>query len=452
MKSLFQDRPFGFWLLAKTLGFSLVAVTAFALAMGMNSAMLSAIHYSWQGAVAGPQALGEREQIPQASEPEGKAILVWKVGDPHTGTIPDTKVPLDLELSAEKIGYKLNIKSFPAEGFAETLSDALQGNQEPDILAVTNYGTIDEITGSFKGTGGVGAVREALTRVTQSLTELQGRQQGWEYLLSTSNNYEAAKQLALRSPECNSSGESSPLPEDLRTIGTPIARAYIQGEADSLKAFEDAEILHTVANREPPRRGPLILSSPPVSPGQVSEIKDCGYWGNDHLAFARMVASYESARTLGRLAVLLVLRKQQSQWQLLAASTDPASNTMFLHQIPRLVSLLQKEWTPGSNPAPAKLLAPEDGRFPQPASGQRFGDFIWQPSTSSRVIAEIAEFAYKNDARLFIRFASEDSVARGQVSTGYLWGGDPPWNWKWRVWSISDDGAVSFSQARSFQN
>ena len=367
-----------------------------------------------------------------------------------------------LEASAENIGYKLMMKSFPAEGFADTFRAAFLKNQEPDILTTGYYQPIDGITLPSHApteTAINETIRQELVRVTRSLAPLEGPARlmmtggikGWEFLLPTSKNYEAAKQLALRSPECNASGELPPLPEDLETIAPPIVRAYVQGE--SLEAFEDAERLHTVGPdpNMAALKTRLVLRAPPEPPGRVSEIKDCGYWGSDHLAFVQLAVTYESARTLGQVDVLLILRKQESEWRLLTASTDPVSNATFLKQIPRLARLFKKAWTPDSSLSPAQLLLPEDGQYPRSADGEPYGDFTWQPSSSTDAVAEIIEFAYYNDARLFIRFASEEGAANEQRSDGPLLGASENL-WKWRVWSVSDAGSVAFSEVRSFQH
>jgi hypothetical protein len=118
--------------------------------------------------------------------------------------------------------------------------------------------------------------------------------------------------------------------------------------------------------------------------------------------------------------------------------------------IPELATLLQKPWTPDSKPMPAKLLSPEDGQYPGAPAGQRFGEFSWQPSLSTDVVAEILEFAYKDDARLFVEFLSGDHPASEKISAGMLWHSGSLW--QWRVWSISGAGAVSFSESRSFPN
>jgi hypothetical protein len=394
-------------------------------------------NYPWQLAAGVPSSSRPADLSPSIVIPEKASITVWKVGSPHTGDTPDTTAPFDLEVSAEKIGRKLKIEAFPAKGFAETFFEAFKKGQQPDILVINNYGIIDGITtplGNFAGIGSSKTIRQQLVRVSGSLQDLEDRQGGWEFLVTTAKNYGAAKLLALRSPACNTSGTSPVLPDDLKKIVPRIAWAYLQGAAASLKVFNDVDRLHTAVTDQDQL--------------QVSETKECGYWGNDHLAFVPMVLSYESAKSVGQIALLLVFRRQQSQWTLLALSTDP-TNTEFVNQLPKLVSLLHRAWSPDRKPIPARLLAPEDGQYPHPAAGQRFGDFTWQPSTSTDVVAEIIEFGYTGNARLFIRLRP-GNFARDQVSSGQLWTTNSPW--KWRVWSISEAGAVSFSETRSFSN
>jgi hypothetical protein len=396
--------------------------------------------------VATPSA--EEPSTPASSRTEERVITVWKVGSPHSGETPDTTVPLDLERSAEQIDHRLKIEAFPAKDFAEAFFEAFKKNQEPDILAIDNYGIINGIRtslGTFTGIESNDTVRQKLVGVTQSLKELEGPQGGWEFLLSTSKNYDAAKLLALRAPECDAGWKLTPLPPDLKGIAGRIGWAYLRGDATTLKTLDDADRIYTAV--------------PDQNQLQVSETKECGYWGNDHLAFVPMVFTFELPKTLGRIAMLLVFRKQDSRWRLLAASTDPVSTKGFVEEIPGLVSLLRKAWTPDRKPIPAELLTPADGQFPQPAAGQRFGDFSWHPSTSTNVVAEIVEFAYtaaisgrpsNNDARLFIRLRSGNSPLKDQISDGQLW--TTRGLWRWRVWSISDAGDVSISESRSFSH
>ena len=385
--------------------------------------------------VESQQRPGSSPTLPASA---GKAITVWKVGSPFRGDVPDTAISPDLASSAEELGYKLRIQSFPARGFAETFLDAFANNQEPDILVIDNYGMIDGIStplGDFTGIGSNQQIRQNLVKVSESLRGLEGPKRGWEFLIRTSKNYDTAKSLALRTPKCNERWGNLPLTGDLRAIAVQAGPAYVEG-ALSLEAFQDPKRLYIKSSNQEQRK--------------AFETRECGYWGNDQLAFVPMVISYESAQELGHATVLLALRRQESEWRLLVASRDPVTTANFLSQLPKLSSLLEKPLTPDSTPLPAVLDSPDEGQFPKPPSGQRFGDFNWQPSSSVDVVAEIVEFAYTNDARLVVEFPSGDSRMSEQVSAGELWTTHGPW--KWRVWSITEAGAVSFSEARSFLN
>jgi len=157
----------------------------------------------------------ESRQGPQStSGTAGKAITVWKVGSPYREDAPDTAVPAELDSSAEELGYKLRIESIPAKGFAENFLDAFAKNQEPDILVIDNYGMVDGIStplGTFTGIGSDQKIRRNLVKVSESLKGLEGPKGGWEFLIHSSKNYEAAKSLALRSPHCNARWQNQPL-------------------------------------------------------------------------------------------------------------------------------------------------------------------------------------------------------------------------------------------------
>lgn len=268
--------------------------------------------------------------------------------------------------------------------------------------------------------------------MTDSLNGLTGGHGGWQFLVSTSKNHEVARLLALQPPECDARTPQSPVPVEVQPIARTISDAYLQQPA-SLKTYEDGDRLLA----EGMRRGPL----------HVDDTRTCGYWGNDHLAFISLVSTYESAKAVGQIPVLLVLRKQDARWRLLTASTDPISNGGFLMQIPAISGVLQGSWNNLNKPNRAELLSPVDGQVPVPEAGGRFGNFTWRPSASHNVVAEIVEFAYQNDARLFLRLP-QTNLATEQISDGQLWTSRS--EWRWRVWSINDAGAVAFSESRSF--
>ncbi|MGC9998141.1 MAG: hypothetical protein ABSE79_22730 [Terriglobia bacterium] len=362
-----------------------------------------------------------------------KAITVWKVGDPYTGGTPDTAVPPTLELAAEKLGYDLRVEAFPIRGFASLFFRAFENHQPPDILVFNYNGVLEGGStpiGSVTGIGSDPEIHAALLRVTESLGALEAR--SWQYLIRTSPNFEAARTLALRPPECGASADAA-LPQELSEIAMRAARAYLENDP-SLRNLEDPDRLHTSV-REPKER-------------RVETVKACGYWGTDHLAFVPAIASYTSPGTIGWVSRQMVFRKLSDQWRLLAASTDPVSNKSFVSEIPAIVSLITKTWTPGNVPEPPSILSPPDGQYPAAAPGNRFGDFSWHPSPSSGEVAEVIEFAYNDDARLITVFFSGPAPATEHCSAGLLW--HSPGTWRWRVWSISESGSVSFSQPRSF--
>ena len=372
---------------------------------------------------------------PNQAAPQGatKVITVWRVGDPYTGATPDTTVPPSLELAAQKLGYGLRVEAFPIRGFASLFFRAFENHQPPDILVFGNYGVLEGTStpiGSFTGIGTDPGIHAALLRVTESLSALEGR--GWEYLIRTSPNFEAARALALRPPECAVNPETA-LSAELGDITMQFARAYLEN-SPPLKNFEDPDRLHTTAT-EPKQR-------------HVETIRACGYWGTDHLAFVPAIASYTSPEEIGWVSSLMVFRKLGDHWHLLVASTDPVSNKSFVSRIPAMARLITKPWTPSNTPEPPSLLSPPDGQFPAAAPGARFGDFSWHPSPSGGEVAEIVEFAYQNDARLFANFFSGPAPATEHCSAGLLW--TVRGVWRWRVWAISESGGVSFSQSRSF--
>ena len=382
----------------------------------------------------------------QGSRPEEETITVWKAG-------PYTRYPLiyasavsRLEQQAKRLGIRIVVKTLPGEGFARRFSDAYHSGQEPDVLAINNYRII---------WGMASDVRKSLLPVTESLWgfDVPGPlENGWQFLVTTSEHYEAARRLALRSPDCRPDWQTSPLPEELQPVVAYITRAYLEGDANALASFEDDQRLRTEIPDREPRYWPRLYSFPARDPKsrQILETKTCGYWGNDQLAFAPAVASYQSAEALGHISVLMVLRKRGNAWKMLAASTDPDTVTTFVAGLPKLVTSLQGARIPAGSLPPAQLLAPPDGQSPAPSFFKRYGDFIWKPNPSGEVVAQIVEFAYEDDARLFLRILPRKSHKTDRMSEGQIWTTGS--EWKWRVWSLSRGSEITFSDVRSFRH
>ena len=81
-----------------------------------------------------------------SSQPDGKIITVWKVGRPYENGLPSKTISPGLKRGAEALGYEIRVETFSAVNFPDEFFAAFQKNQEPDILAVQNRGTIFGIT------------------------------------------------------------------------------------------------------------------------------------------------------------------------------------------------------------------------------------------------------------------------------------------------------------------
>jgi hypothetical protein len=367
--------------------------------------------------------------------PSSREIVVWRVGSPYADDTPDTAIPPELKHRAQLQGKRLTMKAYPARGFAQLFFNAFEAHREPDILTFTNMGVLQG-NGSVTGISSSEPVKRALVHAEGSLSALNGAQGGWQYLLRTSNNWEAARELAMPAPECEGSTQSGGAPEALSEQLPAMAKAYLERSSDFAQ-YEDPEHLRS----EGTRRAPI----------KVKETRVCALGGNNNFAFAMLRSSYESADALGQISSLLILRGNGGYWHVLAASTDPISTGAFAASLTGLISQLQK---PGHDHAPtprdtAQLLSPGDGHAPTPVQDERFGNFVWQPAGAENLVAEIVEFAYQNDARLFLRL-NPGLQQTEMISSGQLWTSKS--EWIWRVWSINSEGKIAFSPTRRFSH
>lgn len=381
--------------------------------------------------------------------PDSQQILVvWKAGSPTSNQAPDSNVPLSLERKAENMGLRLQVRAFAGIEFAQQFRNAFAAHQEPDIIAIENAASIDGPPNKPEvGIASDPAVRSSLVQVNGSLSELAGERGGRQFLISTAEHADAARRFALRPPECDTSIVAEiAVPPDLEQAARRMNDAYLRTPLQ-LKEYEDTDRLTTEGAR--------------WDSVNARETKTCGSWGNDHLAFVFLVSTFDHEEfvgqpppkslahgsLIGQIPILLVLRKQGGQWRLLVACSDPVSTEPFLRQVPAFSRRLREPRKKEAVAAPAQLLLPENGKAPAPVTGEHFGVFIWQPSPSGNVVAQIAEFAYENDDRLFF-MPTQDSKAPNLLSAGLLWNTGS--EWKWRVWSITDTGAIAFSDYRTF--
>ena len=360
-------------------------------------------------------------------------IRVWRIGSPYAGDTPGTAVATRVATALQNGSAELQVEAMPAADLAPRLSSAIDTGSPPDVLVIDNYGLIDGTTtslGRFTGIAQNPRVKDQLVRVTGSLDGLLGPLRGWTFLLSASPNHAAARRLAVRTPSC---GNTAPLgdADELTRTAPDIVRAYLWGNSDALASYADADRV-TVVNSA-------------ADPAAMLEVLVCGMWGNDRLRFVSARASYEGTASIGHVPVLLVFRKPSARWQRLVASRDPISNGEFLTNLSRLESLLESDGRTFQPAPPAVLVAPLNGAYPETPRRQRFGDFIWDIIPTPHVVASIAEFAYKDDARLFMIL---NPGGTQRISSGKLWSTRS--EWKWRLWSVDRVGDVVFSESRTF--
>jgi len=212
--------------------------------------------------------------------------------------------------------------------------------------------------------------------------------------------------------------------------------AYLRGDLEDINIISDDDRLGTgcvEANRY-----------------FVNKVEVCGIYGNPKLVFIPLLNSFSNETSLGQKTLLVILRNVSNKWKLLTVTDDPVSLSMFDGPVQKLAKRLKEKnsVTESRIPEPATLLTP-DWEFPAPVSGERFGNFVWRPSPSEDVVAEILEFeagSFTRRTRLFLFF--DKSAHERKLSTGKLvhTGG----TWHWRVWSISENSSLALSDYRSF--
>ena len=390
------------------------------------------------------------------SRSSSNVIRIWTVGSPHTGVLPPAVVPRELRERAESLGYTIEIEAFRASGFAAKFREALQYHNEPEILTFDNYGVITGLrtgTGFVEGIDWDGRVGPSLALVRETMTSLQPR--GWVMLVRSAVNYEAARSLSMRPAECEAqfgraadSRTIEPVLREAQEKAVFATRAYVDCDRSTLSGISDESRL-------------VQQCFLPQSDTKVESVKACSVSGNHKLAFVSLVSGFSSevrqpkthsfsrqGMDLGQQSILAVLTNQSGTWRLLAITHDPV-NTVIRTPFTitnTVVNSLDHGRPAGITPEPARLVTPH-GVYPAPPKGERFGDFIWQPSQNTDVIGQVVEFSWGRDTnwgltRLFFLPASET-----KLSSGLLMSGGPN---VWRVWSINKAGDVVFSEQHSF--
>jgi hypothetical protein len=275
-------------------------------------------------------------------------------------------------------------------------------------------------------------------------------------LIRSAVNYEAARALSMqppvRDPKSAPAADSPTIEPALwqaQETAALAARAYLACDQSTLSVISDES-----------RLGQKCFLS--ESDTQVESVKACRVSGNRNLAFVSLVSTFSAqvrvpltnsrsvpGMDLGQQSILAVLRNQGGAWRLLAITDDPVNTVARISLTTHaLESSLDDGGIAGVTPEPARPLTP-DGVYPRPAKGERFGDFIWQPSQSTDVIGQVVEFMWGKETsrgrtRLFFLPGRER-----RLSSGFLMSGGTS---VWRVWSISKGGDVAFSEQHSYTN
>jgi len=274
--------------------------------------------------------------------------------------------------------------------------------------------------------------------------------------------------LAMRSPECGSpisesvTGLNADELRIVRETAVSAARAYLTCDRPALASLSDEARL----------QNHCFL---PNDDSRVDGLNICRLSGNSNLVFASLTSSFAAARRkplpykhviegtaleqlhstrwlpavdLGHQSLFAILCRGSSGWKVLSITDDPVSVKLGIsEQLGRFSARLGNE-ADQPEVTPAQLITAE-GEYPLRAVGTRFGDFIWRPSASANVIGQIAEFTALSGERNLTRLVLLNETA-GKLSSGVLMTGGQS-TWRWRVWSISSSGAVTFSEQRSFK-
>ena len=364
------------------------------------------------------------------------SLRIWKVGDPYSENTPATSLPIALTRGASERDLALEIRTFPARGFAQRFSDALLEGSEPDILAFDNFGVIRGTTtdrGVFEGIG-TAPTLNILKRVFGSFESLQDGRGGWEYLVTTSRHQNEATALAFHLTGCNvSSSLDGGLSSDVVTAAS--AATFACNRRDRL-VLDDLSGGHYADES-------LRLPDRDVT---VHNLNVCSVWGNQRIAFAHTVASFDDERELGQKEFLSVLHRVDSSWELMLVS----DRVDIVTTLRRAVSLSGDPSATEPFRAPELVYPPDEAelpRFPERSALE------WT-SSGAGAIAYLVEWQYGAPPRARTTWWSGSqfmlvppSTSDGTtVETRSFGIGSQPH--RWRIWSIDRGGDFLISDWR----
>jgi hypothetical protein len=365
-------------------------------------------------------------------------ILIWSIGSPHTGETPRPEIPDELQAEAAGLGYRLEIKTFPAMGFADRFFVARVQNEEPDILAIDNWGLIRGINtalGVFQGIGADRKVQESLVDVSLSLSQLVPNG-GWQVLITSSKNHAAARELALRKLKCDavyssvSSRNSGEQDKDAKSTAEKAATAFFGNDIESLKILADGKYPDGAPNLDQPA-------------ATVRQVNTCGMWANQRLAFVSTSVLFERGSSIGRRDIVTILSKANSRWQLLHLFE-------YDHVVRELVVTLPlyfRDEGGATLQKPTWLTPPQESAFLRfPAELRPV--FEWTRATDGKVIYLLETQLggggkwFQNRIKLINEPGEEATI---KLQAPHTVGAQPH---RSRVWAINPDGAITVSDWR----
>jgi hypothetical protein len=141
-------------------------------------------------------------------------------------------MPPALAREAGSRGCCLSIDAFPAQAFADRFFASGRSGSAPDVLVFDNFGTMDGIVtklGTFVGIAQDPVIRNQLIQVTGSFDELLGPARGWTFLFTSSANYAAARELALRTSFASCRGAKALFYDSVTGQATPASPSPVTG-------------------------------------------------------------------------------------------------------------------------------------------------------------------------------------------------------------------------------
>jgi hypothetical protein len=336
-------------------------------------------------------------------------IRVWKVGSPHEGDTPDSTPPFDLQKEAKTLGYFLIVKGYPAKGFADKFFDAFEKNEEPDVLAINNYGIINGITtnlGDFTGIGNSKTITDKMIFTHGSLAELEDQRGGWQILFSTSKNHHGAKLLALRQPDCD--------PKLKLALGDINEALADDLQRNALKYVVESNSFHAQL-------------------GSDFKVTICDFWGNNSIAFLKTVVNADQGKAVGWTDILIIMSKTETSWNL----ESFGGNTNIISELNKTVRL---HASPSGNSLGNKLkiVGPADGtkatRIPPPSLEWEWGGEI------KNVAVNLVESQAQSNNRWFgNNFTLVQPENKIKLLAPFGLGQQPH---RWRVWIIDKNGSI----------